>query len=262
MGNSVSNELPKNCSASGVFKGWVNHRRLYPTAHEFSYSVFMFYLNIDEIEQMSFLNTSSRKWNLFKPWIWKREDYFDGSSQPLREIICQWVSSQGYTPTSGPITLLTNVRCFGYLINPISVYFMFDNDGENIKYIIAEVTNTPWGERKHYLIHCDDNNRVENYLFDKAMHVSPFHGMDLQYVWRSNVTEKQLDIHLLCNRDDERVFDATLSLQRQSFSKNRLKKLFVEHPCMTMKVVWGIYWQAFKLFLKKVPIFPHPKSLK
>ncbi len=245
-----------------ICKGWVNHQRLSPKKHEFTYPVFMFYLNIDEISNSSDTNVSNQRWRIFKSWVWKRSDYFDGADIPLRESINHWLNGQGYPTSFGPMTMLTNVRCFGYIINPISVYFLFDASGENIEYMIAEVTNTPWRERKKYLIPCRNSEQVKKYTFDKEMHVSPFHDMNIKYNWRSHLTDQQIVISIDCSKLGTTLFSATLSLNREGMSVVGLKKTLIQYPFMTARVAWGIYWQAIKLFIKRIPIFPHPKSVK
>jgi DUF1365 family protein len=261
MENRVSQAQHK-LTDNGICKGWVNHSRLTPKKHEFTYPVFMFYLNIDDIECVLPVQTNHQWFSVFKSWAWRREDYFDGSDKPLKQTIYHWVKEQGYPAPHGPITMLTNVRCFGYLINPITVYFLWDASGEHLDYMIAEVTNTPWRERQRYLLPCRSDHSEKHLTFNKTMHVSPFHDMDIQYRWQSRISENDIQVSIGCLKQGSTIFTASLYLNREEISAPRLRKTLFEYPCMTIKVAWGIYWQAVKLFVKKIPIFPHPKSVK
>jgi DUF1365 family protein len=159
---------------------------------------------------------------------------------------------------SGPIRMLANLRYFGFNINPITSYYCFDNH-ENLKTIVTEVTNTPWNERKSYVLKCDPNQPIQHLSFQKEMHVSPFNPMEMTYQWTSNNPAKGLSLNLETLFEGESQVDATMALKRREITTSSLASILLQHPWMTAKVVTSIYWQALKLGIKKAPFYDHPK---
>lgn len=259
---------------SGIYTGTVRHRRYTPAEHEFRYKVFMMYLDVSELNHVF---NGSLFWGVeqFKPARFKRRDFFGDPKLPLDVAVRQRIEEEtGYYP-EGAIRLLSNLRYFGYSINPISCYYIFNK--ENIlEYMLVEVTNTPWGERCSYVLCCDTNTPKQHLRFNKDMHVSPFNPMDIIYDWKSNdpgyhaengikgidkKPRKKLFIHMENVKDQSVIFDATLLLRRKEITGRRLDRLILLYPFMTLKVVLAIYWQALRLWLKKVPFFRHPNKI-
>ena len=115
---------------------------------------------------------------------------------------------------SGPIYLLANLRYFGFIMNPISCYYCYAEDGETLEYLVAEVNNTPWNERHSYVLTAQPDQKWLRQDFDKQFHVSPFHPMDMTYHWHSNTPGQKLVLHLGNSRNGVNEFDANLSLSR------------------------------------------------
>lgn len=243
---------------SAIFEGTVRHRRLSPKPHEFSYQVFMMYLDLAELDRV-FNGTrfwSARRCNL--AWF-RRSDYLLPEEPSLDTAVRRCVAEATGETITGPIRLLTNLRYFGYLINPISCYYCFD-DQENLRYIVAEVTNTPWHERIPYVIPCDPKQRHQSHSFAKQMHVSPFMPMDMTYRWQSRTPGTSISIHLQNWKDGEEAFNATVGLRRLEITPRTLNRLLLRHPFMTAKVGLAIYWQAMKLLWKRTPFFGHRRQ--
>jgi DUF1365 family protein len=159
----------------------------------------------------------------------------------------------------GPIRLLTHLRYFGYCFNPISVFYCFDDKGDSIETLVAEVTNTPWSERRLYVLGAPTPSGIPaSVRFAKTLHVSPFMPMDLEYVWRSDIPGDRLSIHMNVVRGDDPLLDATLALQRENITGHHLAMSLLRQPLMTLKVIAGIHWEAVRLWLKGVPVFDHP----
>lgn len=245
---------------SGLYTGVVRHRRFTPKYHDFTYQVSMVYFDLDEVDTILSCSPwwSSKKW---RPARFVRRDYYGDNSQPIKQAVLQEVNQRLGLNLNGAVRLLTNARYFGYLINPISVYYCFD-DNDRLQAMLLEVTNTPWEEKVAYVFACDPSKHVQRTTIDKTMHVSPFHPMAHFYDWRSSVPGQKIAIHMRNKEQTEAqqcVFDATLSLRREAISKRSLASILWRYPWMTAKVVWGIYWQALKLFFKGVPVHDHPK---
>ncbi|MGB0712812.1 MAG: DUF1365 domain-containing protein [Gammaproteobacteria bacterium] len=239
---------------SRIYEGRVRHRRRQPVAHEFSYRMFMMYLDLDELP------------TLFQGrWFWSNEGRglarFDRAAhlgdpgRPLDECVRDLVRERTGDRPVGPIRLLTHLRYFGHRFNPVSFYYCFDERGRDVHFIVAEINNTPWGEQHCYV--CDRRTGAEH-RFAKDFHVSPFMPMDQSYRWRFGAPGERLDVFMENSESGAPVFDASLSLEARPVSGPALASVLLRFPLMTVKVVAAIYWQALKLWLKDVPVFDHP----
>ena len=154
---------------------------------------------------------------------------------------------------------LYRLNGFGYIMNPISCYYCFDDAGDRVEYLVAEVNNTPWNERHSYVLTAPDNGWLKT-RFTKTFHVSPFHPMDMEYHWHSNTPAEKLCLHFGNSSGGEHVFDATLSLQRRDMNSANMNRFLWRYPLMTARIALAIYWQALRLFLKRTPLHNHPRT--
>jgi DUF1365 family protein len=126
--------------------------------------------------------------------------------------------------------------------------------------VIAEVTNTPWGERHAYVLRRSGDERVLDGDFEKLLHVSPFMGMDHSYVMRAAAPGETVSVHVESRRDGAVAFDATLGMQRRPFSRRVLAEITARYPAATLRTLSLIYAHAVVLRLKGVPVHPHPAA--
>jgi DUF1365 family protein len=228
----------------------VRHRRLHPREHHFTYSVFMAFLNIDELPSLlavSPLTAYNRRGLL----TYREQDHFGDSTLPLRQRLATDAQSSGHTLPAGPIYLLTNLRYAGYNFNPISIFYCYD-EHHQLKLLLAEVNNT-FGESHNYWL---DGPQASN--VPKRLHVSPFNTMDNTYRFALNAPGDTLTAHIDNFRAGHKFFDATLTLQREPWCRAAVHRAIVQFPFMTLKVITAIHWEALKLFAKRVPFVPNP----
>ena len=191
----------------------------------------------------------------------RREDHVGNPDVPLGEAVTDLVQAQGKAAPRGPIRLLTHLRYFGYVFNPVSFYFCFDQS-ERIETVVAEVNNTPWGEQYCYVLDSGQFESGNDQRMEKEFHVSPFMPMDVQYRWQISEPTDCLDLRLDNLRESRRFFDVTMHLRRRPITTVNLTRMLIHYPLMTHRVLAAIYWQAFRLWIKRCPVYPHPRSVK
>lgn len=247
---------------SSLYVGQVRHRRFAPREHGFSYRLFQVYLDLDELDSV-----------FRKRWLWSvgrpnlawfnRSDHLGDPDQSLADSVRDLVQSETGKRPTGPIRLLTHLRYFGYGFNPVSFYFCFDASGTQVETVVAEVNNTPWGEQHCYVlgeamnIGSTDKKRYE---IDKQFHVSPFMDLDMRYRWQLTQPGDNLLIHIENEQDEHKIFDATLVLHRRELSGVSLAGALLRFPFITVKIVVSIYFEALRLWLKRIPVFQHPTN--
>ncbi|MGA0002419.1 MAG: DUF1365 domain-containing protein [Steroidobacteraceae bacterium] len=246
--------------ASALYVGRVRHRRRLPRDHAFSYALFMLYLDLDDLPGVfdRVPCFSARRPAL--AWF-RRADYLGPANQPLDAAVRDRVEASTGERPDGPIRLLTHLRYFGYCMNPVSFYYCFAADGQTLKWIVAEINNTPWDERHAYVLPVSAAEKIGRawaWRFGKAFHVSPFLPMDMDYDWRFDTPGEPLHVHMDSTREGLHNFDATLSMERRALTAASLNRALVSFPLITLKVATMIYWQALRLWLKRIPFHAHP----
>lgn len=248
---------------SCIYAGSVRHRRFEAADNRFSYPLFLLYLDLDELPEV------------FKDrWLWssrhpalawfRRRDHLYDPHKPLKQELRDLVLRQSGKTLNGPVRLLTHLRYFGYCFNPLSLYFCYNAADDAIDCIVAEVHNTPWGQRHCYVLDAKDTGAEKKFNFQhpKQFYVSPFLDMRMDYHWTITRPASRLLVHIENHRDDNKIFDATLALQQVQLSAVSLARVLLFYPFMTLQVIVLIHWQALKLWLKRVPYIRHPKSVE
>ena len=245
---------------SCLFTGWVRHRRFLPVPHAFTYSGFWLYLDLAELDEVF---RGRWFWSTRRPAIARfcREDHLGDPGISLDAAVRDRVHTETGRRPLGPIRLLTHPRYFGYVMNPVSFYYCYSADESRVETIAAEVHNTPWNEAHCYVLDESQNlgaGTVKRFEHPKDFHVSPFMDMDYTYRWRISEPGDRLAVHIDNLREGRKWFDVTFLLKRRPMTGWELARALLRHPWMTGKVTAAIYWQALRLWLKKVPFYPHP----
>lgn len=242
-------------SASCLYEGTVRHRRLDPP-REFRHQLALTYIDLDELPRLLGGRLVSPRPGLVR---FRRRDYLGDRREPLAEAVARRVEKHTELRQRGPIRLLTHLRSFGHCFNPVSFYYCFDPDGERLRAVVAEVTNTPWGERHAYVMSAPAQGPpVIEASFHKALHVSPFMGMDQRYLARAATPGQTLSVHIENHRGATLEFDATLSLVRRPLTRRTLADATARYPAATVRVLALIYGHALGLALAGVSLRPHP----
>jgi uncharacterized protein len=244
---------------NALYEGWVGHRRLRPVEHRFRYRVFMAYLDLDAVPQRV---GPSWLWSTRHPALvrFRRADYLGDARIPPADAVRALVAERTGARPAGPVRLLTNLRCLGHLFNPVSFYYCFHRDGDRLEAVVAEVTNTPWGERHAYVLGALDDRGAVHERVDKVFHVSPFMAMDHEYELSLTAPGPRVGVEIVSRRDGEVHFDASLQLERRALDPAGLRRVLRRQPAPTMAVVTRIYANAARLKLKGAPYFSHPRE--
>jgi len=245
---------------SALYTGRLRHRRFAPRGHHFSYRLFMVYVDLAELDRIF---RGRWLWSVRRPalaWL-RRADYLGDPAKPLDAAVRDRVAQHTGGRPAGPIRMLAHLRYFGVGFNPVTFYYCFDAADTRVEAIVAEITNTPWNQRHAYVLTnptADSRPRTLRYRFAKEFHVSPFMPMEMDYDWRFDVPGQRLHVNMQNFQQGERVFDATLNLERREISAGALARALVAFPCMTATVLAGIYVQALRLWFKRIPFHANP----
>ena len=246
-------------TASGIYEGQVYHARHTPKKHRFTTSAFFLYLDLDELPTL-FRGRwfwSPRRWNLSH---FRRSDYLGDPAVDLKTAVLDVVeASLGFRP-KGAVRVLTQMRTWGYVFNPVSFYYCF-NGQDRLQAVVSEITNTPWRERHRYVLRAEGDTGVKA-RFAKQFHVSPFFDMDQDYDWTMAPPGEQLSVRMRNWEAGESVFEAGFVGKRREMTGRSLARTLWRYPFQTFRVHLAIYLHAARLWAKGVPFFVHPKKRK
>jgi DUF1365 family protein len=240
-------------TVSALYIGSVRHRRHAAPVRELRHSIALAYLDLDELPALLAGRLVRRRPGVVRV---RRRDLLGGADDPrdLRDVVTELIASRSGRPAcDGPVRVLTYPRTFGTCFNPVSFYYAFGRD-ERLDAVVAEVTNTPWGQRHAYVLRRDPGDAGGSVLRGsdrKLLHVSPFQEMERTHRWAATTPGPTLSVHIANQRPDGMVdFDATLKLERRELSAGALRACTLRYPAGTLRVLGLIYGHAIALKLR------------
>jgi uncharacterized protein len=242
-------------TASALYAGTIRHRRFAERRREFRHGIAMAYVDLDEAPELLGGRLVRPRPGLVR---FRRRDYLGDPALSLDTAVRATVEAQAGSAPAGPIRVLTQLRSFGHCFNPVSFYYCFERDGR-LDAVVAEVTNTPWGERHAYVLtRGGAAGRILRGESAKLLHVSPFFGMDQRYEWGVAEPAETLSVHIRSREDGRAAFDATLSLRRRELTRSSLARTTARYPFATLRILALIYGHAAATRARGVRVRPHP----
>jgi len=242
---------------SCLYRCLVMHNRLEPKPNKFNYDVFMFYLDLDEIDSLTgkLWLMSRNKFNIFN---FREKDHLQlpaenpDTLKNVKQHLLDYLKQNGIDFKNGKIMLLTNLCTFGYQFNPVSFYFCFDEQN-NAVCCVPEIGNT-FMEQKPYFLGLDQfSENTFKARTKKLFYVSPFSNMDTDFDFNISIPNEKLNIRIDDYEQGKRFFISTLTGTKKNLSNANLIWYSIRFPFITLKVITLIHWQAMKLWLKKLP---------
>lgn len=218
------------------------------------------YLDLAELDQV-FAGRWLWSTRRAAPFRFHRADHFGDASETLAESVRREILKQTGEVFQGSIRLLTQLRHFGFVFNPVSFYYCFrDPSAAQPDLVVAEVNNTPWGQRHCYVLRPAEFSRKLSAAqpVPKVFHVSPFMNLDMVYHWHVPPPGPRLSVDIANRRQGQTIFDVTMQLERRAINTGNLARLLFTFPLSTFRVFSQIYWQAFRLWWKRISFVPHP----
>jgi DUF1365 family protein len=253
----VTGVLPPSPPPSLVYRGTVLHKRLKPFVHELTYSVFSLLVDIDALDDLD-RRLRLFGYNRLAPISLHDKDYGRRDGTPPRAWIDACLREHGLGDlVGGPVRLLTFPRLWGFVFNPLSIYYCHDATGR-LGAVLYEVSNT-FGESHGYLLPVEEEDGAVHQSADKIFHVSPFIEMDCRYRFGLNRPGEKLTVTI---RQSDSAGDPILMAKHTArgvaITDAALAKAIAGNPLMTAKVIGGIHWEALKLWLKGAKFYAKP----
>jgi len=238
------------------YKGYVSHARNKPRPHRFRYSMFHIWWDVEQPELIDKISPfwSSKKANLVRLLRDKFLPDDTNNEYSIHQQARIKIKQQTNKDFCGKVYLLANLSYWGYCYNPVSFYCCYNEQG-SLSFILSEIHNTPWGERFTYVhdvnqqLKSTNSSQIKNTSDDK-----------LVFEFDKQITHEKVLISMNLKEHTHSIFNATLNLQGQNLDQSLANKIPFKYPFMCLKVITAIYWNALRLWLKKVPFHDHPKT--
>ena len=233
---------------SSIYNGTVIHKRFKPKIHFFKYQVFSLLIDLSELKILD-QKISFFSYNSFNLISFFDKDHGDRDGSSLIEWVKKNLKENKIISENIKIKLLCYPRIFGYVFNPLSVFYVYDKNEELIS-ILYEVKNT-FGEQHTYIFKVENNHLLQHNC-EKKFHVSPFIEMDCNYFFRILKPTEKISVIIDQYQSNEKILYASQDGIRRDFTSSELIRSYLKHPLMTFKIIIAIHFEAFKLWSKGI----------
>ena len=244
---------------SSIYNGTVIHKRFKPKIHYFEYKVFSLLIDLSELEYLS-KKTKFFSHNKFNLVSFYEKDHGSRDGSSLISWVKKNLEDNNINSEKVRIKLLCYPRILGYVFNPLSVFYIYD-DSEKLISILYEVKNT-FGEQHTYIFKVDSEQNLFQHNCSKKFHVSPFIEMNCKYFFRLLKPGEKISVIIDQYQTDEKILYASQDGQRVDFNTKELIKSYLKHPLMTFKIISAIHFEAFKLWLKGIKFIKKKIKIK
>ena len=244
---------------SSIYNGTVVHKRFKPKVHFFNYKVFSFLLDLSEIKFLD-KNLKIFSYNKFNIISFHDTDHGARDGTSLKEWVISNLKKNNIEARDVKIKLLCYPRIFGYVFNPLSVFFIY-NKNFNLISVLYEVKNT-FGEQHTYIFKIKKNENFVQHACKKKFHVSPFIKMDCTYFFKILKPCNKISVVINQYDKDGKILYASQDGIKLELNSKNLIKSYLKHPFMTYKIILAIHYEAFKLWVKGIKFIKKKFKLK
>ena len=242
---------------SCIYNGLVTHTRFKPVKHYLKYKTFSLFLDLDEIEELDKVNPifSFNKFNIFSFY---NKDHGERDGKSLKDWALNNLKKFSIQENINKIKLLCYPRVFGYVFNPLSIFYCYENN--ILKAIFYEVKNT-FNEQHTYIFKTKGKKKIEQ-TCKKKFYVSPFMDMETKYDFKLQYPSDKLFVSIKQTDKEGVVLKAVQTGEKKELNLKQLIINLFKYPLMTVKIISAIHFEAFLLWKKGAIYRPRDKKIK
>jgi len=244
---------------SFIYSGNVVHKRFKPKVHYFKYKVFSLLIDLSEIESME-KNLKIFSFNKFNIISFYNKDHGARDGSSIKDWVINNLKKNNIDTNDIKIKLLCYPRIFGYVFNPLSVFYIYDKN-LNLISILYEVKNT-FGEQHTYIFKTGIRHNLLQHMCKKKFHVSPFIEMNCIYFFRLLKPGNKISIIIDQNDEDGKILYASQDGIKSDLTNVNLIKSYLKHPLMTFKIILAIHFEAFRIWTKGIKFIKKKIKIK
>jgi len=235
--------------SSSIYNGHVIHKRFWPKKHFFKYKVFSLLIDLSELYQLE-KELTLFSYNKFNVLSFYDIDHGPRDGSSLIDWVKENMTKNNINTDGITIKLLCYPRIWGYVFNPLSVFFVYDKNS-NLVSILYEVKNT-FNEQHTYIFKLKKSEELIEHSCRKKFHVSPFIEMDCTYYFKIAKPDEKISVYINLYADENKLLVALQEGIKVNLNNKNLIKVFLSHPMMSFKIILAIHFEAFRLSAKGI----------